>query len=32
VWRYNHRSLTVDQQIDKLMKLLYNYKTIKVSG
>ena len=26
VWRYNYRKLTIKQQLDKLLNLLYEYK------
>ena len=32
VWRYNHRHLTIKQQLDKLLKLLYKHKNLKFSG
>jgi len=32
VWRYNNRKLSNKQELDKLLKLLYNYKHIKFSG
>lgn len=32
VWRYNHRGLTIKQQVDKLLNLLYKHKNIKFSG
>ena len=32
VWRYNHRNLTPKQQVDKLVKLLYEHRNIKFSG
>jgi transposase len=32
VWRYNHRKLTIKQQIDKLLNLLYKHKNTKFSG
>ena len=32
VWRYNHRHLSIEQQVDKILKLLYNHKKIIFSG
>lgn len=32
VWRYNHRELTIAQQVDKLLNLLYKHKNNKFSG
>ncbi len=32
VWRYNHRHLTIKQQVDKLLNLLYKHKNNKFSG
>ena len=32
VWRYNHRHLTIKQQVDKLLKLLYKHKNNNFSG
>ena len=32
VWRYNNRHFTNKQKIDKLLRLVYNYKLIKFSG
>ena len=32
VWRYNHRKLTIKQQVDKLLNLFYKHKNNKFSG
>ncbi|MCM8783936.1 MAG: hypothetical protein NC818_04080, partial [Candidatus Omnitrophica bacterium] len=29
VWHYNHRQLTLKQQVDKLLNLLYNHKHLE---
>jgi len=32
VWRYNNRKLTIKQQTDKILKLLFNHKNLVFSG
>ena len=32
VWRYNHRHLSLQKQVDKILNLLYKHKNIKFSG
>lgn len=32
VWRYNHRHLSLEKQVDKILKLLYKHKNLKFSG
>jgi len=32
VWRFNHRHLNIEQQVDKLLNLLYKHKHLKFSG
>jgi hypothetical protein len=30
VWRYNHRHLTIRQQVSKILQLLFNHKFNKI--